>query len=102
MLLQVSGYGCVMLCTIMYICGVHRNTLLKGIHNFIHLNLAIALILALTVFAFGIELGTNSDVSLYLYMYIMNYNMLPYIGSLSNSSCSVTLPLHCCILLDVV
>ena len=48
----------------MFIC---RNTLLKGIHNFIHLNLAIALFLALIVFVSGIETATKSEVSLCLY-----------------------------------
>ena len=42
--------------SIMCIC---RNTLLKGIHNFIHLNLAIALLLALIVFVSGIETATR-------------------------------------------
>ena len=45
------------------ICGLHRNTLLKGIHNFIHLNLAIALILALIVFVSGIETARENEVS---------------------------------------
>ena len=61
----------VMLCTIMYICVVYRTTLLKGIHNFIHLNLAVALILALIVFVCGIETATEQEVSSYLYMYII-------------------------------
>ena len=42
---------------------LYRNTLLQGINNFIHLNLAIALFLALTVFASGIESATESEVS---------------------------------------
>ena len=46
---------------IYFICS---NTLLKGIHNFIHLNLAIALILALIVFVSGIEAADSSEVSL--------------------------------------
>ena len=44
-------------------CGIFRNTLLEGIHNFIHLNLAVALILALIVFVTGIETATESEVS---------------------------------------
>ena len=36
---------------------------MKGIHNFIHLNLAIALAFALLVFVTGIETATESDVS---------------------------------------
>ena len=51
---------------IMYIC---RNTLLEGIYNFIHLNLAIALILALIVFVSGIETATNNEVSKRIAMY---------------------------------
>ena len=35
----------------------------KGIHNFIHLNLAIALSLALLVFVSGIEGALNNEVS---------------------------------------
>ena len=50
-----SMYNCIM-------C-IHRNTLLKGTHNFIHLNLAIALTLALIVFVSGIETATESEVS---------------------------------------
>ena len=46
-------------------CDICRNTLLEGIHNFIHLNLAIALIMALIVFVGGIETATDSEVSLY-------------------------------------
>ena len=46
-----------------------RNTLLEGIHNFIHLNLAIALILALIVFVSGIETATDSEVSKCIAMY---------------------------------
>ena len=38
---------------------------MKGIHHFIHLNLAIALILALIVFVSGIETATKNEVSLY-------------------------------------
>ena len=46
-----------------------RNTLLEGIHNFIHLNLAIALILALIVFVSGIETATDNEVSKCIAMY---------------------------------
>ena len=40
----------------------NRKTLLKGIHHFIHTNLAIALLLALIVFVSGIETARDSDV----------------------------------------
>lgn len=48
---------------------------MKGIHNFIHLNLAIALFLALLVFVSGIEPATENRVRiiLYLYLYIFYY-----------------------------
>ena len=36
---------------------------MKGIHNFIHLNLAIALLLALIVFVSGIDTATDGEVS---------------------------------------
>jgi len=42
----------------------YRNTLLKGVHNFVHLNLSIALFLALTVFVAGIDTATGSKVNL--------------------------------------
>ena len=62
----------------MFIC---RNTLLKGIHNFIHLNLAIALFLALIVFVSGIEAATASEVSLCTYTNIeYHYSLLQQIG----------------------
>ena len=41
-----------------------RKTIFKGIHNFIHLNLAIALFLALVVFVSGIEPAADSRVSI--------------------------------------
>ena len=44
-------------------CDVYRNTLLDGLHNFIHLNLAIALILALIMFVSGIETAAENEVS---------------------------------------
>ena len=34
----------------------------KGIHNFVHLNLAIALLLALITFVSGIETATGNEV----------------------------------------
>jgi len=37
---------------------------MKGIHNFIHLNLSIALLVALIVFVSGIETAKESDVSM--------------------------------------
>ena len=48
-------------------CDVYRNTLLNGLHNFIHLNLAVALVIALIVFVGGIETATDNEVS-----YIIN------------------------------
>ena len=39
----------------------YRNTLLKGIHNFVHLNLAIALFSALIIFVIGIEAAANDE-----------------------------------------
>ena len=39
----------------------YRNTLLKGIHNFVHLNLAIALFSALIIFVIGIEEAANDE-----------------------------------------
>ena len=45
-------------------CGICRNTVFKGIHNFVHLNLPIALIFALLVFVGGTNLATNNEVSL--------------------------------------
>ena len=46
----------------MYIFLGYRSTLLKEIHNFVHLNLAIALFLALTVFSIGIETAASNKV----------------------------------------
>ena len=56
----------IFVCEYLYVCtyGIHRKTIFKGIHNFIHLNLAIALLLALIVFVSGIETATKSEVSL--------------------------------------
>ena len=51
---------------------------MKGIHNFIHLNLSIALLLALIVFVSGIETATDSDVSMPLSTsnsYFINFSM---------------------------
>ena len=64
----------ILVCEYLYVCtyGIYRNTLLKGIHSFIHLNLAIALLLALIVFVSGIETATKSEVSLYTYMYFIS------------------------------
>ena len=56
-------FGC-----ISYDCGICRNTAFKGIHNFIHLNLALALLLGLILFVSGNEIATESDVSLYNYV----------------------------------
>ena len=54
----------------------YRNSLLKGIHNFVHLNLAIALFLALLVFVSGIETGTDDKVRLSFYSLCCTY-LLP-------------------------
>ena len=60
----------ILVCEYLYVCnyGIYRNTLLKGIHSFIHLNLVIALLLALIVFVSGIETATKSEVSLYMHV----------------------------------
>lgn len=57
-----------------YVCNllIYRNSLFKGIHNFIHLNLAIALSLALLVFVCGIEGALNNKVSIRNFVY--NYS----------------------------
>ena len=44
-----------------YVPTTYRNTLLKGIHNFVHLNLAIALFSALIIFVIGIEAAANDE-----------------------------------------
>ncbi|XP_065916123.1 uncharacterized protein [Dysidea avara] len=62
----VSYIGCSVsiVCSVIAICLllIYRNTILKGTHNFIHLNLAIALLLSLLVFIGGIEGGTYNKV----------------------------------------
>ena len=54
-------------CVYIYVCNciydTCRKTLLRGIHNFIHLNLAIALLMGLLVFVGGIERATEHEVS---------------------------------------
>ncbi|XP_065910885.1 adhesion G protein-coupled receptor L3-like isoform X2 [Dysidea avara] len=58
-------------CTISLICLlisialllIFRTSLLKGIHNFVHLNLAIALSLALTTFIAGIETAVDNEAA---------------------------------------
>ena len=49
---------------IIVVLGNCRKTLLRGIHNFIHLNLAIALLMGMLVFVGGIERATENEVSL--------------------------------------
>ena len=44
-----------------YVPTTYRNTLLKGIHNSVHLNLAIALFSALIIFVIGIEAAANDE-----------------------------------------
>ena len=95
----------ILVCEYLYVCnyGIYRNTLLKGIHSFIHLNLVIALLLALIVFVSGIETATKSEVSLYTYMYFISWlYLLTYIGWLYSGGCFVALFLYCRIHLDVV
>ncbi|XP_065916119.1 uncharacterized protein [Dysidea avara] len=62
----VSYIGCSVsiVCSVIAICLllIYRNTILKGTHNFTHLNLAIALLLSLLVFVGGIESGTYNKV----------------------------------------
>ncbi|XP_065916128.1 adhesion G protein-coupled receptor E2-like isoform X2 [Dysidea avara] len=62
----VSYIGCSVsiVCSVIAICLllIYRNTILKGTHNFTHLNLAIALLLSLLVFVGGIEGGTYNKV----------------------------------------
>ena len=55
---------------------MHRNTILKGIHNFIHLNLAIALFLALLVFVSGIEPATENRVSYQYFIPVFVHSLL--------------------------
>ena len=65
--LQVSTY----LCTyVQFHIYTYRNTLFKGTHNFIHLNLALALLFALITFVSGIGTATESEVG---YMYVCNH-----------------------------
>ncbi|XP_065913056.1 uncharacterized protein [Dysidea avara] len=56
------GCGISLFCLIIaiFLLLVYRKTIFKGIHNFIHLNLAIALFLALVVFVSGIEPAADS------------------------------------------
>ena len=44
-----------------YVPTTYRNTLLKEIHNFVHLNLTIALFSALIIFVIGIEVAANDE-----------------------------------------
>ena len=80
----------------------HRNSLLKGIHNFVHLNLAIALFLALLVFVSGIEPGTEDEVRPSFYNLCYNFSLPMYTECLYSSSCFITLLFHYCIHLDVM
>ena len=41
--------------------------MLKGVHNFVHINLSIALLLALIVFVAGIETAADNQVAMKLY-----------------------------------
>ena len=82
---------------------LNRKSILKGLHNFIHLNLTIALALALLVFVTGIETATESDVSvkniLKLYCF---HAVLHMVGWLCICGIFITLLLYCCVYLDVV
>ena len=51
----------------LHCCLILCRSIYKGIHNFIHLNLAIALFLALAVFVSGIEPASDSRVSVTLF-----------------------------------
>ena len=53
-----------------------RNTMLDGIHNFVHLNLAIAIVMALIVFVSGIETATESEVSSVLHIVLCYMNII--------------------------
>ena len=77
----------------------HRNTILKEIHNFVHLNLAIALFLALTVFVAGIETANKNKVGYPLHTTNQNG---AFADCLYCSSCSIALLVHSCVQLDVV
>ena len=57
------------------ICDTCRNTLLRGVHNFIHLNLAIALLMGLLVFVGGIERATEHEVSTSDFMICFNQHL---------------------------
>ncbi|XP_065916114.1 uncharacterized protein [Dysidea avara] len=62
----VSYIGCSVsiVCSVIaiYLLLIYRNTILKGTHNFVCLNLAIALLLSLLVFVGGIKGGTYNNV----------------------------------------
>ena len=57
--LQVNTYVCSYNYNYIY---TYRNTLFKGTHNFIHLNLALALLFSLITFVSGIGTATESEV----------------------------------------
>ena len=74
---------------------------MKGIHNFVHLNLAIALSLALVTFLAGIETAVDSEVSKGL-LNVYPISDVPFTGCLYSCSSFVALVLHCGIHLDVM
>jgi len=51
---------------------------MKGIHNYIHLNLSIALLLALVIFVSGIETANDTDVSILLSTTSISLTFLHY------------------------
>ena len=64
LVLQLSNYYYYILSRC-HTCDIQRDTLFKGIHNFIHMNLVIALLCALITFVSGIETATDSEVRHY-------------------------------------
>ena len=79
----------------------YRKSLLKGIHNFVHLNLAIALSLALVTFLAGIETAVESEVSKRL-LNVYPISTVPFTGYLYSCSSFIAPVLHCSIHLDVM
>ncbi|XP_065915770.1 adhesion G-protein coupled receptor D1-like [Dysidea avara] len=63
---------CLIAAAILFI--IYRNSLLKGMHNFIHLNLTIALALALLVFVAGIETAAKHEISCTIVAALLHYS----------------------------
>ena len=81
--------------------SVYRGSLLKGIHNFVHLNLTIALAIALIVFIAGMETARGSNVSIYTGTVLVKC-CIHCTGLLHNCCWSIALLFHICLHLDVV